>query len=173
MLVVSSSLKDFEEQKKKRVGQLHYCPSCQLCCTLAQIPPSRELKSRAGRVHGSKWQKQRAAAVIFGDGEWTLKSTSCTFARSSYRSLWILNKQHTGEPRYNYPLWSTSLVSTMWIKINTLSGAMAFMFSLCSCKLVSRGGGGRPTKVVWKYQFSQCTIMKLLRESRKGKVSVD
>lgn len=138
------------------------------------------LKSRAGRVHGSKWQKQIAAAVIFGDGEWTLKSTSCTFARSSYRSLWINNKQHTGEPRYNYPLWSTSLVSTMWIKINTLSGAMAFMFSLCSCKLVSRGGGGsgsggwgRRTKVVWKYQLSHCTIIKLLRESRKGKVSVD
>lgn len=141
-------------------------------------PAFQGLKSRAGRVHGSKWQKQIAAAVIFGDGEWTLKSTSCTFARSSYRSLWINNKQHTGEPRYNYPLWSTSLVSTMWIKINTLSGAMAFMFSLCSCKLVSRGGGewgggGGQTKVVWKYQFSHCTIIKLLRASRKGKVSVD
>lgn len=119
---------------------------------ISSIPPARALKAELAECAGLKVTKVDSCSCDFGDREWTLKSTSYTFARSSYRSLWINNKQHAGELRYNYPLWSTSLVSTMWIKINTLSDAMAFMFSLCSCELVSRGGGrwARPTKVVWK-----------------------
>lgn len=62
-----------------------------------------------------------------------------TFIRSSFCSLWMNNKQHAGDPRYNYPLWSTSPVTTMRIKVNMLSGAMAFMLSLSSSKPLSWG----------------------------------
>lgn len=62
-----------------------------------------------------------------------------TFTRSSFCSLWINNKQHVGDLRYNYPLRSTSLVTTMRIKVNMLSGAMAFMFSCSSSEPVSWG----------------------------------
>lgn len=104
-------------------------------------PPARALKAELAECR-LQVTTADSCSCDSADGEWTLKSTSYTFARSSYPSLWISNKQHAGELRYNYPLWSTSLVSTMWIKINTLSGAMASMFSLGSWRAEEGVGGG-------------------------------
>lgn len=146
-----------QKSKKQKQGQTTALLSkLSALSNVSWIPPARALKAELAECR-LKVTKADSCSCDFGDGEWTLKSTSYTFARSSYPSLWINNKQHAGELRYNYPLWSASLVSTMWIKINTLSGAMAFMFSLGSWKLDSRA---QPAMVVWKYQFSHCTVTK-------------
>lgn len=96
------------------------------------------LKSWAGRARDWKWLEQIAAAAIFKESRMDTWMHFYTFTRSSCRSLWINNKQHAGDLRYNYPLWSISLVTTMRIRISVLSGEMAFVLSL-SCRKPSHG----------------------------------
>lgn len=82
-----------------------------------------------------------------------------TFTRSSFCSPWINNKQHAGDMRYNYPLWSSSSVTTMRNRVNTLSGAVALTSPL-SCRLLVSGDRMRQRRLEIK-RFSSAKSQML------------
>lgn len=102
-------------------------------------PACQSLKSWAGSAQDWKWQKQIATAAISAKEYGHLNAFLCILQgvlSAPYESI-ISSMQ--GDPGYNYPLWSTSPVTTMRRKVNMLSGAVAFVFPFSSSKPVSWG----------------------------------
>ena len=110
------------------------------------------LKAELAVSAGEDWEVTKADSCSwdFCKGEWTLKYIFIGLQGVHSAAPWINNKLRAGDPGYNYPPWSSSLVTTMSSEVNMLSGAMAFM---SSCSLSGRSLGEGCIQITWTCTF--------------------